>query len=72
MSTGLRCTRCVSTTRLSTILTTVTGDDTLRAWKVGALGLWMDSNVDVPQMVYRHAHVCEYAWNRRSGRGRMQ
>lgn len=43
------------------ILTTITGDDTFRAWKVGALSLWMDSNVDVPQMVYRHALVCEYA-----------
>ena len=43
------------------ILTSVTGDDTFRAWKVGALSLWMDSNVDVPQMVYRHALVCEYA-----------
>ncbi len=43
------------------ILTTITGDDTFRAWKVGALSLWMDSNVDVPQMVYRHALICEYA-----------
>lgn len=43
------------------ILTAITGDDTFRAWKVGALSLWMDSNVDVPQMVYRHALVCEYA-----------
>jgi hypothetical protein len=43
------------------ILAQVTGDDTLRHWKVGALSLWMDSNVDVPQMVYRHAIVCEYA-----------
>ncbi|WP_434810754.1 DUF6999 family protein [Microbacterium sp. bgisy189] len=43
------------------ILTVLTGDDTFRHWKVGALSLWMDSNVDVPQMVYRHALVCEYA-----------
>lgn len=43
------------------ILTTITGDDTFRAWKVGALSLWMDSNVDVPQTVYRHALICEYA-----------
>lgn len=43
------------------ILAVLTGDDTFRHWKVGALSLWMDSNVDVPQMVYRHALVCEYA-----------
>lgn len=43
------------------ILALVCGDDTFRHWKVGALSLWMDSNVDVPQMVYRHAIVCEYA-----------
>ena len=43
------------------ILALVCGDDTFRHWKVGALSLWMDSNVDVPQMVYRHALVCEYA-----------
>ena len=43
------------------ILATLCGDDTFRHWKVGALSLWMDSNVDVPQMVYRHALVCEYA-----------
>ena len=39
----------------------VTGDDTFRHWKLGGLSLWMDSNVDVPRMVYRHALVCEYA-----------
>jgi hypothetical protein len=43
------------------ILALVSGDDTFRDWKVGVLSLWMDSNVDVPQMVYRHALVCEYA-----------
>ncbi|WP_169582282.1 MULTISPECIES: hypothetical protein [Microbacterium] len=43
------------------ILAVVCGDDTFRHWKVGALSLWMDSNVDVPQLVYRHAIVCEYA-----------
>ncbi len=43
------------------ILATVCGDDTFRHWKLGALSLWMDSNVDVPRMVYRHALVCEYA-----------
>jgi hypothetical protein len=43
------------------ILALVCDDDTFRHWKVGGLSLWMDSNVDVPQMVYRHALVCEYA-----------
>lgn len=43
------------------ILAVICDDDTFRHWKVGALSLWMDSNVDVPQMVYRHAIVCEYA-----------
>ncbi|MFX4273094.1 DUF6999 family protein [Propionibacteriaceae bacterium Y1685] len=43
------------------ILAVLTGDDTFKHWKVGGLSLWMDSNVDVPQQVYRHALVCEYA-----------
>ena len=43
------------------ILALVCDDETFRHWKIGALSLWMDSNVDVPQMVYRHALVCEYA-----------
>lgn len=43
------------------ILARVTGDDTFRHWKLAGMSLWMDSNVDVPRMVYRHALVCEYA-----------
>ena len=43
------------------ILALVTGDDTFRHWKLAGMSLWMDSNVDVPHMVYRHALVCEYA-----------
>lgn len=43
------------------ILSVLTGDEMFRHWKIGGLSLWMDSNVDVPQMVYRHALVCEYA-----------
>lgn len=43
------------------ILAVICDDDTFRHWKVGGLSLWMDSNVDVPRMVYRHALVCEYA-----------
>ncbi|MET0784813.1 MAG: hypothetical protein ABWY53_10835 [Leifsonia flava] len=43
------------------ILALVTGDDTFRHWKLAGMSLWMDSNVDVPRMVYRHALICEYA-----------
>ncbi|WP_454293909.1 DUF6999 family protein [Salana multivorans] len=43
------------------ILAVITEDETFKHWKMGALSIWMDSNVDVPQMVYRHALVCEYA-----------
>lgn len=43
------------------ILAVVTEDETFKHWKMGALSLWMDTNVDVPQLVYRHALVCEYA-----------
>ena len=43
------------------ILAIITDDDTFRHWKLGGMSLWMDSNVDVPRMVYRHALVCEYA-----------
>ncbi len=43
------------------ILAVVTGDDTFRHWKLAGMSIWMDSNVDVPRMVYRHALICEYA-----------
>lgn len=43
------------------ILAVVCDDDTFRHWKLAGMSLWMDSNVDVPRMVYRHALVCEYA-----------
>lgn len=43
------------------ILAALTKDETYRHWKMGGLSLWMDTNVDVPQLVYRHALVCEYA-----------
>ncbi|ADG73309.1 conserved hypothetical protein [Cellulomonas flavigena DSM 20109] len=43
------------------ILAVITGDDHFRHWKLAGMSLWMDSNVDVPRMVYRHALVCEYA-----------
>ena len=43
------------------ILALITDDDTFRHWKLAGMSLWMDSNVDVPRMVYRDALVCEYA-----------
>lgn len=43
------------------ILAVITEDETFKHWKMGGLSLWMDTNVDVPQLVYRHALVCEYA-----------
>lgn len=43
------------------ILALICDDDTFRHWKVGGLSLWMDTNVDVPQLVYHHALLCEYA-----------
>lgn len=43
------------------ILALVCEDETFKHWKMGGLSLWMDTNVDVPQLVYRHALVCEYA-----------
>jgi len=43
------------------ILAVICDDDTFRHWKVGGMSIWMDSNVDVPRMVYQHALLCEYA-----------
>ena len=43
------------------ILAIICDDDTFRHWKAGGLSIWMDSNVDVPRMVYKHALICEYA-----------
>lgn len=43
------------------ILALVTDDATFREWKVAGSSLRMDSNVDVPRLVYGHALVCEYA-----------
>jgi hypothetical protein len=43
------------------MLALICDDSEFRHWKMGGMSLWMDSNVDVPQMVYRHALVCEYA-----------
>jgi hypothetical protein len=43
------------------ILATLTGDSTFLTWRPAGLALRVDSNVDVPQLVYQHAVLCEYA-----------
>jgi hypothetical protein len=46
---------------LLTILAALTGDGTFLAWRPARLPVRVDSNVDVPLLVYEHAVVCEYA-----------
>jgi hypothetical protein len=46
---------------LLTVLASVTGDDTFLSWRTGLPPVRVDSNVDVPSMVYEHAVLCEYA-----------
>jgi hypothetical protein len=46
---------------LLSVLATVTGDATFLAWRAASLPVRVDSNVDVPVMVYEHAVLCEYA-----------
>jgi hypothetical protein len=46
---------------LLTVLAAITGDATFRAWRPASLPVRVDSNVDVPQAVYEHAVICEYA-----------
>jgi hypothetical protein len=48
-------------TSLLSALATVTGDVTFRSWGAGSLPVRVDSNVDVPVLVYEHALLCEYA-----------
>jgi hypothetical protein len=48
-------------TSLLTVLATLTGDSAFLGWRPGSLPVRVDSNVDVPQMVYEHAVICEYA-----------
>jgi hypothetical protein len=48
-------------TSLLSVLATVTGDITFTSWRTGSLPVRVDSNVDVPAMVYEHALLCEYA-----------
>lgn len=46
---------------LLSILAALTGDDTFLTWHPAGLPVRVDSNVDVPLLVYEHAVLCEYA-----------
>ena len=46
---------------LLTVLASLTGDDTFLWWRTGLPPVRVDSNVDVPALVYEHAVLCEYA-----------
>ena len=46
---------------LLTVLASVTGDNTFLSWRTGLPPVRLDSNMDVPSMVYEHAVLCEYA-----------
>jgi hypothetical protein len=46
---------------LLTILAALTGDDTFLSWRPAGQPVRVDSNVDVPLLVYEHAVWCEYA-----------
>ena len=48
-------------TSLLTVLAALTGDSAFLSWRPRSLPVRVDSNVDVPQMVYEHAVICEYA-----------
>jgi hypothetical protein len=51
-------------TSLLTVLAALTGDSAFLNWRPRSLPVRVDSNVDVPQMVYEHAVICEYAHTR--------
>ena len=46
---------------LLSVLAAVTGDATFLTWRTRPPPVRVDSNVDVPAMVYEHALICEYA-----------
>ena len=46
---------------LLTVLAALTGDSAFLGWRPRSLPVRVDSNVDVPQTVYEHAVICEYA-----------
>jgi hypothetical protein len=53
-------------TSLLSVLTAITGDPVYASWASG-LPVRVDSNADVPRMVYEHALLCEYAHARLAG-----
>ncbi len=71
-------------TSLLTVLASLTGDDEFFRWRSALPPVRVDSNVDVPAMVYEHALICEFALARlgqlrdsaaeaaRSSRGRSE
>jgi len=46
---------------LLSVLASLTGDPMFLGWRTGPPPVRVDSNVDVPAMVYEHALICEYA-----------
>ncbi|GGM22549.1 MULTISPECIES: DUF6999 family protein [Micromonospora] len=60
--------RAVHSMRLDTsllaLLTQITGDPTFLSWRPAGPVLRVDSTIDVPQAVYEHAVICEYAFAR--------
>ncbi len=46
---------------LLTVLAALTGDSTFLGWRPPSLPVRVDSNADVPRMVYEHAVICECA-----------
>jgi hypothetical protein len=46
---------------LLSVLAALTGDDMFLGWRTALPPVRVDTNVDVPAMVYEHALVCEYA-----------
>jgi hypothetical protein len=57
--------RAVQSLRLDTsllsVLARITGDAAFLTWRTGPPPVRVDSNADVPVMVYEHALICEYA-----------
>ena len=46
---------------LLAVLSTITGEDTVRSWRPAGSMVRVDSCLDVPRAVYEHAVVCEQA-----------
>jgi hypothetical protein len=43
------------------VLAAITGDNTFLGWRTALPPVRIDSNIDVPAVVYEHALICEYA-----------